>query len=72
LLQIAVEMNEKSALLGALSRMMVASIGPTTSERLREFGIAPDMEPSHPKMGYLVSEAAQRSAEILQRKNTAR
>ena len=72
LLQIAVEMNEKSALLGALSRMMVASIGPTTSERLREFGIAPDLEPSHPKMGYLVSEAAQRSAEILQRKNTAR
>ena len=71
LLEIAVEMNEKSALLGALSRMMVASIGPTTSERLREFGIAPDMEPSHPKMGYLVSEAAQRSAEILQRKNTA-
>jgi len=72
LLQIAVEMNEKSALLGALSRMMVASIGPTTSERLREFGMTPDLEPSHPKMGYLVSEAAQRSAEILQRKNTAR
>lgn len=72
LLQIAAEMNEKSALLAALSRMMVASIGPTTSERLREFGIAPDLEPSHPKMGYLVSEAAQRSAEILQRKNAAR
>jgi uroporphyrinogen-III synthase len=72
LLQIATEMNERSALLGALSRMMVASIGPTTSERLREFGIAPDMEPSHPKMGYLVSEAAQSSAEILRRKKTAR
>jgi uroporphyrinogen-III synthase len=72
LLQIAAEMNEQSALLAALPRMMVASIGPTTSERLREFGIAPDMEPSHPKMGYLVSEAAQRSAEILQRKRTSR
>jgi uroporphyrinogen-III synthase len=68
LLQIAGEINEEDALRRALSRMLVASIGPTTTERLREFGIAPDMEPSHPKMGYLVSEAAQRSAEILQRK----
>jgi uroporphyrinogen-III synthase len=68
LLQIAAELNEEDALRRALSRMLVASIGPTTSERLREFGIAPDMEPTHPKMGYLVSEAAQHSAEILRRK----
>jgi uroporphyrinogen-III synthase len=68
LLQIAAEMDEEDALRRALSRMLVASIGPTTSERLREFGIAPDMEPTHPKMGYLVSEAAQRSAEIFRRK----
>jgi uroporphyrinogen-III synthase len=71
LLQIAAEMKEEDAMRCALSRMVVASIGPTTSERLREFGIAPDMEPAHPKMGYLVSEAAQRSAEILQRKRNA-
>jgi uroporphyrinogen-III synthase len=64
-------MKEEDAMRCALSRMVVASIGPTTSERLREFGIAPDMEPAHPKMGYLVSEAAQRSAEILQRKRNA-
>jgi uroporphyrinogen-III synthase len=68
LLQIAVEMKQEDALRRALSRMLVASIGPTTSERLREYGIAPDMEPTHPKMGYLVNEAAQRSAEILQQK----
>jgi uroporphyrinogen-III synthase len=70
LLQIAAEMKQEEELRRALSRMMVASIGPTTSERLREYGIAPDMEPSHPKMGYLVSEAALRSSEILQRKRT--
>jgi hypothetical protein len=29
------------------------------------------MEPAHPKMGYLVSEAAQRSAGILQKKRIA-
>ncbi len=71
LLRIAAEMKEEVGLRRALSRMFVASIGPTTSERLREYGIAPDMEPTHPKMGYLVSEAAQRSAEILQRKRMA-
>ncbi len=71
LLQIAAGMNEEDALRRALPRIFVASIGPTTSERLREFGIAPDMEPAHPKMGYLVSEAAQRSAEILHRKRIA-
>jgi uroporphyrinogen-III synthase len=65
LLKIAAEMHEEDALRRALSRAVVASIGPTTSERLREHGIAPDMEPSHPKMGFLVSEAAERSAEIL-------
>jgi uroporphyrinogen-III synthase len=68
LLQIASEMKEVDAVRRALSGMVVASIGPTTSERLREHGIAPDMEPAHPKMGYLVSEAAQRSAQILQQK----
>jgi uroporphyrinogen-III synthase len=71
LLQIAAELKQEDALRRALPRMLVASIGPTTSERLREFGIAPDMEPAHPKMGYLVSEAAQRSAEILHRKRIA-
>jgi uroporphyrinogen-III synthase len=71
LLQIASEMGEEDALRRVLSRMFVASIGPTTSERLREYGIAPDMEPTHPKMGYLVSEAAQRSSEILHKKRIA-
>lgn len=71
LLQIAAEMKEVDAVRSAFSRMVLASIGPSTSERLREQGIAPDMEPSHPKMGYLVSEAAQRSHEILQRKRIA-
>jgi uroporphyrinogen-III synthase len=71
LLQIAAEMKEEDSLLHALSHMAIISIGPTTSERLREHGIAPDMEPTHPKMGYLVSEAAQHSAEILQHKRIA-
>ena len=66
LMKIAAE--EGVDVLPALKRMVVASVGPSTSETLREFGIEPDMEPSHPKMGFLVNEAAARAKEILQSK----
>jgi uroporphyrinogen-III synthase len=48
--------------------MVVASIGPTTSEELRHEGIDIDLEPSHPKMGFLVREAAEKAADILRAK----
>src|SRR6266850_1659537 len=68
LFQVAAEMNQEKAVRSALSHMLIASIGPSTSERLREFGLTADIEPSHPKMGFLVNETAQRSAEILRQK----
>jgi uroporphyrinogen-III synthase len=52
----------------AMKKMVIASVGPTTSETLREFGIEPDLEPSHPKMGFLVNETSARAREILQSK----
>lgn len=67
---VAAEMNQEEAVRRALSHVLIASIGPSTSERLREYGLTADIEPSHPKMGYLVSETAQRSAEILRMKRT--
>jgi uroporphyrinogen-III synthase len=60
--QVAASMGKDAAVLAALGRTMVASIGPTTSEELREQGIRIDMEPSHPKMGFLVREAAEHAA----------
>ncbi len=68
LLQVAGEMNQEDVVRRAFSRMLIASIGPVTSERLHEYGLRADLEPTHPKMGYLVNETAQRSAEILRRK----
>lgn len=70
LLRVAAESGMDGAVLEALRRMVVASIGPTTSEALEEAGVHPDLEPSHPKMGYLVQETAQRAAEILRAKQT--
>jgi uroporphyrinogen-III synthase len=52
----------------ALRRMVIASIGPTTTETLEEVGLAPDITPSHPKMGFLVKETAEQAQAILERK----
>jgi uroporphyrinogen-III synthase len=52
----------------ALDKMIVASIGPTASERLRHFDWPVDFEPSHPKMGILVKEVSEQAASILSRK----
>jgi uroporphyrinogen-III synthase len=48
-----------------LARMVVASIGPTTSEALRQCDLAPDLEASHPKMGVLITEAARQAQALL-------
>jgi uroporphyrinogen-III synthase len=53
----------------ALRRAVVASIGPIASQTLRENSIHVDLEPSHPKMGFLVKEAAEKSAELLREKS---
>ena len=52
----------------ALKRMVVASVGPSTSETLRELDIEPDFEPSHPKMGFLLNELGGRANQLLQLK----
>jgi uroporphyrinogen-III synthase len=64
LFQLAEKMGESSNLRDALNRMMIASIGPATSETLVNHGVHVDIEPSHPKMGILVKEAAERCAEF--------
>jgi uroporphyrinogen-III synthase len=68
LLQIAREMKQEDAVRKAFARIVVGSIGPVTSEELREEGMAPDFEPPHPKMGFLVNEAAQRTHLLLKQK----
>ena len=68
LLQVADAMQLRNAVVAGLRHAVVASIGPTTSEELREQGVAIDMEPSHPKMGFLVREAAERAQSLREEK----
>ena len=68
LLRIAAEEGIEDQVRAALHRMVVASVGPSTSETLREHNLPVDFEPSHPKMGFLVNETSQRAREILHSK----
>ena len=68
LFQIAKEQGRADKLRAAFQKAMVASIGPSTTETLAGLGVVADIEPSHPKMGILVKEAAERSAELLAEK----
>lgn len=55
LFHIAEQRGRAEELRAALNdKTVVASIGPTCSDALRTFGVAPRVEPEHPKMGFLV------------------
>ncbi len=68
LMRIAAELGVEDAVRRAAARLVIASIGPTTSETLAELGLRADFAPSHPKMGLLVNETAQQARRILQSK----
>jgi uroporphyrinogen-III synthase len=68
LLRIAAEQGVEDQVRAALQRTVIASVGPSTSETLREHDLPVDFEPSHPKMGFLVNETSQHAREILQSK----
>jgi len=70
LFQVADRMAKQDALREALSQVVIASIGPLTSEELRSHSLSVDIESTHPKMGFLVQEAAEKSAAILRQKRT--
>lgn len=59
LLSVAESEGRREALLQALrARVVVASVGPITTEALNAHNIPVDLEPEHPKMGHLVAHLA--------------
>lgn len=64
-LQIAAEEGLEQQLRTALGQCVVCSVGPTCSETLAAHTIRVDLQPEHPKMGFLVREAAQSAARLL-------
>ncbi len=67
-MRIAAEEGIADAVRAGFDDVVVASIGPTTTEALEEYGVAPDIVPSHPKMGFFVKEISEQAEAILKRK----
>ncbi len=67
LFEIAEQTGKKDGLKASFGKVVKASIGPTTSEVLRGYGLSIDLEASHPKMGFLVKEAAEQSESFVRR-----
>lgn len=65
LFEIADQAGKRDALKAALTNVVKAAIGPATAEALSSFGLGADLQASHPKMGFLVKEAAEQSPTLL-------
>ncbi|MGA9671709.1 MAG: uroporphyrinogen-III synthase [Terracidiphilus sp.] len=68
LFQVAERLQRVAEMRAGLLSMVIVSIGPTTTEELTHYGITPDFEPSRPKMGFIVNEAAQYAGKLLEQK----
>lgn len=71
LFAVAEQMGMRPELERALKKMVVVSVGPTTTEELQLYGVQPDFEPSRPRMGFMVNEAAQYAKKLLASKRSA-
>lgn len=70
LFEVAERIGKAASLHDALSRVVITSVGPLTSEELRGRGLSVDIECTHPKMGFLVQEAAEKAGELLKTKRS--
>ena len=68
MLRVAASMGMEDELREHLRHLVIASIGPIASEELRRQGLPIDLEPPHPKMGFLVKEVAERCGPLLEAK----
>jgi uroporphyrinogen-III synthase len=69
LFQIAAYDKAEEQLRQACRNLVVGSVGPVCTQVLQQFGLTPDIEPVHPKMGALIAEVAARAREVLSTKN---
>ena len=68
LFQVAAYDKADGGLRRALDKIVVASVGPVCTQVLAQFGLKPDIEPVHPKMGALIAEVAASALAILSAK----
>jgi len=68
LFRVAEEKGKRAELRAGLHRVVKASVGPSTTKVLESYGLKAEVEATHPKMGYLVREAAEHVASFMRNK----
>ena len=68
---VAEQMEYTGALYEGFRSTVIGSIGPSTTEGLSMYRLAPDFEPSQSKMEFLVKEIAENAEELLKQKRAA-
>ena len=68
LFQIAGRDKAGDSLRQAFKKTVVGSVGPVCTQALEQFGVKPDIEPVHPKMGSLIAEVAAAARAVLSAK----
>ena len=70
LFEVAERMKRVDLFEAGLSRVVINSVAPLTSEVLSGRGLRVDIECTHPKMGFLIQEAAEKASEVLKTKRS--
>ena len=68
LFRVAAENKHADSLREGFQRVVVGSVGPICTQVLEQYGIDPDIEPAHPKMGSLIAEVAASAQPLLEAK----
>jgi uroporphyrinogen-III synthase len=68
LLRVAEQSGLVEQLLAGFGRVVIASVGPLTTETLLAAGLPPDIEPEHPKLGHLMVALGALAVEKLAKK----
>jgi len=71
LFRVATEQKLEDKLRIACKNLVIGSVGPICTQVLQEFGLQPDIEPEHPKMGSLIAEVAASVPGLLTAKRAA-
>ena len=63
--RVAAEEKADEKLRAACKDLAIGSVGPICTRALQQYGLKPDIEPAHPKMGSLIAEVAASAPGIL-------
>ena len=72
LFRIAAEGKSEEQLRAACKNLAIGSVGPICTQVLEKYGLQPDIEPAHPKMGALLAEVAASAPAVLTAKRRDR